>query len=121
MLHGMYPAVVGDYEMYLNVAELEIDQTCKDINIVDLWKICDILYNQMIKYNPTHHKYSGEANMRPATQNIQSTSNNRKRDAKVKIGRPSEEDVQLSIHAKKSKKPSIAEVIIYVCVRISHS
>ena len=49
MIHDMSLAVVVDYYMYLKVAELDLDQTWKDDNIVDFWTFCDILYNQMIK------------------------------------------------------------------------
>ena len=54
--------------MYLKVSEGEIDQKWKDENIADFWTFHDVLSNQIINYNPTHHKYKGEKNMRPATQ-----------------------------------------------------
>ena len=50
----------------------------------------------MIKYNPTHHKYSGEANMIPATQQNQAAIDKSKDDTRGKRGRPLVEEVQLS-------------------------
>ena len=67
MLHMIYLAVVVSYHMYLEVAEGELNQTWKDDNIVDFWKFCNLLYNHMINYNPTHRKYAVDATMRPAT------------------------------------------------------
>ena len=49
MICAMSLAVVVDYDMYLNVEEWDLDQTWKEDNIVDFWKFCDPLYNQMIK------------------------------------------------------------------------
>ena len=59
----MYLAVLVAYDMYLEVSEGDIDQTWKDDNIVDFWKICYLLSYHTIKYNPTHIKYSGASNM----------------------------------------------------------
>ena len=73
--------------MYLEAAELDIDQTWKDNNIIDLWTFRDILSNQMIEYNPNHHKYAGDANMRPGTQQNQATRNKRRDDARGKKSR----------------------------------
>ena len=64
----MYISVVVDNDMYVEVAERDLDQTWKENNIVDFWKFSYLLYNQMIKCNPTHHKYSGNTNMRPDTK-----------------------------------------------------
>ena len=82
--------------MYLEAAELDIDQTWKDNNIIDLWTFRDILSNQTIKYNPNHRKYAGDANMRPGTQQNQSARNKSKDNARKKIGKPLEEEIQLS-------------------------
>ena len=41
--------VVLAYEMYLEVEEGYIDQTWKEDNIVELWTLCDLLSNQMIR------------------------------------------------------------------------
>ena len=57
--------------MQLEVSEGYLEQTFKDDTIVDVWTFRDLLYNQMIKYNPTYFKYSGDSNMRPATQHNQ--------------------------------------------------
>ena len=68
MLHAISIGVVFDYDMYLEVAEVYINQKWKDKNIIYFWIFRDLLSNQMIKYNPTHHKYEGENNMRPTKQ-----------------------------------------------------
>ena len=68
MIHAMYISVVVYDDMYLEVSEWDLDKTRKEDNIVDFWTFCDLLSNQMIKYNPTNLKYAGGANMRPATQ-----------------------------------------------------
>ena len=73
MLHFMSLAVVVDYEMYLDVSERDLNYTWKDDNIVDFWTFSDILSNQIIRYNLTHCKYAGDANMIPDTQNNQDT------------------------------------------------
>ena len=67
MLHTMYLTVVVSYHMYLDVEEGDLNQTWKDDNIVDFWTFRVLLYNHMINYNPTHHKYAVDATMRPAT------------------------------------------------------
>ena len=64
-------AVVVAYYMYLEVSEVELNQKCKDKNIVDFCTFHDLLSNQMIDYNPTHHKYSGDTNIRTATHQKQ--------------------------------------------------
>ena len=87
MLHYMYLAEVF-YDMYLEVSEYDPGQTWKDDNIFDFWKFCDLLSNQMIKYNPTHHKYPGNTNMRLATQQYQPARDISKDDARGKRGRP---------------------------------
>ena len=82
------------------MSEGDVDQTSKDNNIIDLWKFRYLLSNQMIKYNPKYWKYAGGAKIRPATQHNQATTEKGKDDASVKIGRPSEKEVQLSNLAK---------------------
>ena len=66
------------------MAEGDIVQKWKDDNIVDLWTFRYLLYNQMIKYNSTHHKYSGDTTMRPATQHKRDTGENIKYYARGK-------------------------------------
>ena len=85
------------------MAEGELNQTWKDDNIVDFWKNCDLLSNKIIKYNPAHFKYTGEANMRPAKQQNQSAIEKIKEDTRGKIVRPSEEEVQFSNFVNKNK------------------
>ena len=74
----------------------------------------------MIKYNPTHCKYSGDTNIRPDTQNKQPTRDNGKDYARGKIFRLSSDEDQISNSAKNPKKPSIDKVPIHVYVGISH-
>ena len=59
-----------------------------DDNIVDFWKICDLLSNQMIKYNLTHSKYAGDAIMIPDTHQNQYSRYNIKYYVRFKIGGP---------------------------------
>ena len=47
----------------------------------------------MLKYNPTHHKYADDANMRPDKQKNQAVIDNSKDDARGKIGRPVSENL----------------------------
>ena len=70
MLHTMSLAGVVANDMYLEVAEGKLNQTWKDKNSVDFWTFRDLLSNQMVKYNPTHLKYSVDANIIPDTQHI---------------------------------------------------
>ena len=83
MLNAMSLSLVVACDMYLEVVDVDIDYKCKgktivnfwtflgllynqkDNNIVDFWTFRDLPSNQMIKYNPTHCKYSGETNIRP--------------------------------------------------------
>ena len=89
--------------MYLKVSEGEIDQKWKDENIADFWTFHDVLSNQIINYNPTHHKYSCDANIRTATHQNKSARENRKGAERVKIVRPSAEEVQLSNFSKNQR------------------
>ena len=85
------------------MAERELDQTWKDHNIFDLWTFRDLLSNQMIKYNPTHHKYVGGTNMRPAKYQNQAARYKINYYARGKGSRPLVEEVQLSNFEKKKK------------------
>ena len=69
--HASFHAVAFSSNMYLKVVEWDIDQKWKDDNIVDFWIFCDLLSNQTIKYNLTHQKYLGSANMIPDTKKNQ--------------------------------------------------
>ena len=100
ILHAMSLAVIIYYYMYLEVSEGEIEQRWKDKNIVDFCTFHYILSNQMINYNPTHHKYSGDSNIRTAKHQNKSAMENRKVAERVKIVRPSAEEVQLSNFSK---------------------
>ena len=103
MIHTMYLGVVIDYDMYPEVSEWELDQTRKEDNIVDFWKFRDLLSNKMIRYNPTHRKYAGDANIIPATHHNQASKYKSKDGAREKLGRPLEEEVQFSNWTKKPK------------------
>ena len=92
MIQDISLAVIVDSRIFLEVAEGEIYQTWKDDNIVDFWTFCDILSNQMIKYNPTHYKYEGNSNMIPAKHQNQSARDNIKDDTREKRGWPPAED-----------------------------
>ena len=120
MIHSMSLEVDVAYSMYLKVSEGKINQTQKDDNIFDFWTFHYLLSNHMINYNPTHCKYAGDSNIKPATQNNQATREKKKDASRGERGKMSEEEVEFS-NFKKSEKPIIAEVPIHVCVGISHS
>ena len=95
-LHDMSLAVFIAYYMYLEVSEWELDQKWKDKNIVDFCTFHYLLSNQMINCNQTYHKYSCDANIRTVTHQDEYAIENRKGAERVKIVRPSAEEVQLS-------------------------
>ena len=103
MLHVMSIEAVVVYDMYIKEKEGELDQKWKDDNIVDFWKFHDLLSNHMINYNPTHHKYSGDTNIRTATHQNKSSRENIKYAERVKLSRPSAEEVQLSEFSKNKR------------------
>ena len=103
-IHAMYLAVVVAYDIYIKMEEGELDQTWKGENIVDLWKFCYLLSNQMLNHNPTHQKYASDTNMRPSTQQNQAARDHNKDDARGKIESTLEEDIQLSNFSKKIKE-----------------
>ena len=72
MIHVMTLAIVFYYDIYLYVEEGEIYQIWKEDKCFDLLKFSDLLYNKMIKYNTTYHKYADGANMRHNTHHNQS-------------------------------------------------
>ena len=100
IIHAVSPSVVVDYDMYLDVSELELDQKWKYNNIVEFWTFHDLLSNQMINYNPNHKKYSSDTNMRTATHQKKSARDNSKDADRVKKVRPSAEEVELSKFSK---------------------
>ena len=104
MIHAMYLELVVDYDILLKIEEGELEHTRNDTNIVDFCSFRDLLSNQMIKYNPTHCKYAGDANMRPATQQNQPKIDNRKDYSRGEMVRPLEEGVQLYNLAKPPKE-----------------
>ena len=62
----------------------------------------------MLRYKPTHLKYTVDTSMIPSTQQNQTEINKSKDDSRRKIGRTLAEDLQFSNFAKKSKNPRIA-------------
>ena len=74
----------------------------------------------MPKYNPTNRKYAGIVNTRPATHKNKVARDKNKYDARGKRGRQLTEDLPFSNFEEKSKKPSIEEVPIHVCMGISN-
>ena len=82
MIHAMYLALVVAYDMYLELEEVDINQTWKDKKKFQFWKCCVLISNHMLKYNLFHRQYVGGTNMRPATQQNQSTRYNSKDDAR---------------------------------------
>ena len=117
MFYALSIALVSDYGMYLKVTEGDLDHKCKYDNIVDFCTFCNILSNQMIRYNPTYCKYSGDATMRTSSYQNQATRDNIKDSSRVLNRRSLAEEVQLYNFSKKMK-PSIAEVPIHVYVGI---
>ena len=96
MIHTTSLVVVVDYYMYLEAEEGELDQTQKDKNVVEFWKFCDILSNQMLKYNPNHRKCAVRTNMKPATHQNQAVQDNSKYYSGGVIWRPIAEYITLS-------------------------
>ena len=102
MFHALSIALVSDYGMYLKVTEGDLDHKCKYDNIVDFCTFCNILSNQMIRYNPTYCKYSGDATMRTSSYQNQATRDNIKDSSRVLNRRSLAEEVQL-YNLKKKK------------------
>ena len=73
MLHVMSIEAVVVYDMYIKEKEGELDQKWKDDNIFDLCKFLYLFSNQIIKYNPTHWKCTGDSNIVPTTQQNQAS------------------------------------------------
>ena len=94
IIHAMYIYAVAACEIYIKVKEGDIDQTWKDDNIFGLWIFCDLLSNWMIKYNLTHSKYAGDANMRPVKYQNQVSIDKSNYSAREEIERPLSEEVQ---------------------------
>ena len=67
MLHGMGLAIVTAYDIYLEVCEGKLDQEWKVENPVDFWTFRELLYIQMLDYDPKNCKYIGDTEMRPCT------------------------------------------------------
>ena len=97
-------AVVVAYNMYLKVAEGDLRHTWKDDNIVDFWTFNYLHSNKMIKYNPTHLKYSCDTNMRPYTQHNQAKRDKSKDKLRVERGSPLANEVQFSKFLKTIKE-----------------
>ena len=68
MLHATALAIVVAYDMYLEVAEGELDADWKLEYPVDFWTFRDVLSVQMLEYDPKNRRYHGDANMRVCTK-----------------------------------------------------
>ena len=93
MIHAVSLSVFVACDIYIEVAEGVLDQTWKDNNIVNVCTFRDLISKQVIKYNPTYCKYSGDAKMRPSTQQNQGTRYESNYDSRGKIFRPLAEDI----------------------------
>ena len=67
-MHGKALAIVVAYDMYMEVAEGNINIEWKVENPVDFWTFCEQLSIQMLQYSPTARKYPGDEKMRSETQ-----------------------------------------------------
>ena len=68
MLHGKAMAVVVAYDMYLEVAEVNIRDEWKLDEPMDFCRCRENLANGMLNYKPSARKYPGGEKMRPSTQ-----------------------------------------------------
>jgi len=68
MLHGKALAVVVAYDMYLECAEGELEETWKIVDAVDFWTFREALSEQMLVYDPRMRLYPGDEKMRVCTQ-----------------------------------------------------
>ena len=68
MLHGKEMAVVVMYDMYLEVAEVKINNDSKLDEPMEFWWFREKLANSMLRYKPSARKYPGDEGMRPSTQ-----------------------------------------------------
>jgi hypothetical protein len=71
MLHGKGLAVVVAYDLYLEVCEGKLDVAWEIEEPLDFWNFRERLSKQMLEYNPSAHKYPGDAAMRASTQQSQ--------------------------------------------------
>ena len=73
------------------MTEGEIDESLKDKTLSDLWTFSDVLSAQMLKYDPIHRRYAGDARLRAASQhNYGQSKGYPKDDTQMrKKGRPS--------------------------------
>lgn len=67
MLHAMALGIVVAYDIYLEIAEGEVDRDWKLENPVDYWTFRDVLSQQMLRYDPLKRKYKGDELMRSCT------------------------------------------------------
>ena len=100
MLHGMVLAIVAVYDIYIECAEGELVSEWK-YKLIDFWTFRESLSNQMLKYNPIHREYHGDAQMivcsqqhrnrhrnQDETEDLESATGRRNR------GRPSRDSVK---------------------------
>ena len=89
MLHGKVMAMVVAYDMYLEVAEVNLRGEWKLDEPLDLWRFREKLENGMLRYNPIAGNYPGYEKMRPSTQQSHRHGANRKTRGH---GRPQKND-----------------------------
>ena len=68
MLHGKSLAVVVAYDMYVEVAEGQLNEAWIIEDPMDFWSFREKLSLQMLEYNPSRRKYPGDSKMRASTQ-----------------------------------------------------
>ena len=109
MLHATSLAICVAYDIYLEIAEGQLDSDWKIRFPVDFWTFRDVLSIQMLEYDPKNRKYLGDESMRVCTkqkrkdrgkfyESSSATSSKRTR------GRPSEQSKQAIAEAAEFKR-----------------
>ena len=78
MLHGEAMEMVVAYDMYLEIAEVNLRGEWKLDEPMDLWWFRENLANGMLKYKPIARNYPVDEKMRPSTQQSHKQRANRK-------------------------------------------
>jgi hypothetical protein len=64
MLHGKCLEVTVAFDLYLEVAEGELDAVWHIVEPLDFWQFREKLSIQMLEYCPIRNKYPGDVGMR---------------------------------------------------------
>ena len=109
MLHAMALAIVIAYDIYLEVAEGQLDEDWKLAHPVDFWTFCDVLSIQMLEYDPKNCKYRGDDSMRVCTKQKkmsrkEAADSEGSSGSKRSRGRPSAVSKQLAFETSEFKK-----------------